>query len=206
MEETETQTKIVFVCTGNTCRSPMAEALFRSEAKRRKLDAVAYSAGISARSDRENINEKSVFVLLENGLSVENFHSRPLDKKTLSEATHLICMTDAQRDFLMDFRWELLKGEGKELENNVLSFSDLCGYEIADPYGKDVEAYRRTFDLIDRAMPRLFEKLFPEKKRVRAEKKKTKKTSEKKHAPRGKRMKRTSTRRKTIKSDPESGR
>ena len=163
MEQGQKQKTVVFVCTGNTCRSPMAEAVFRSEIKRRQVDAVAYSAGISARGgDTENINEKSVSVLLENGLSVENFHARRLDADTLAEASCIVCMTDEQRDLLMELRWEVLRKVGiEEIENNVLSFSDVCGYEIPDPYGGDMELYRKTFELINQAMPPLFDRLFP---------------------------------------------
>ena len=176
MEKTEEKKSVVFVCTGNTCRSPMAEVVFRSELKRRKIEyAEGFSAGIAARGNgEENINLKSVSVLNENGLSVENFHARRLNRETLEGAFAIVCMTDEQRDFLMDLRWDTLRKEGKggeEIENNVYSFSDLCGYQIPDPYGKDLDAYRETFRLISAAMPPLFSKFFPETEEKKEEQK-----------------------------------
>lgn len=166
MEENAKKKIIVFVCAGNTCRSPMAEAVFRSELRRRRIEgAEVYSAGLNARGDgTENINAKSAVVLAENGLSVENFHARQLDGETMRSVFAIVCMTDSQRDLLMDLRWDILRKAGEEeIENNVWSFSELCGYEIPDPYGRDLDVYRETFQRINAAMPHLFEKFFPKK-------------------------------------------
>lgn len=174
MEKTEENKRIVFVCTGNTCRSPMAEAVFSSEVRRRGLVGVqGYSAGISARGDgQENINLKSATVLAENGYTVQNVQARKLDSETLKTAFAFVCMTDSQRDYLMELRWNVLRQEGIEVqENNVYSFSELCGYEIPDPYGKDTDEYRKTFSLINAAMPPLFEKFFTEKTEEKPKKK-----------------------------------
>lgn len=168
MEKTEDKKKIVFVCAGNTCRSPMAEAVFASELKRRKIDdAEGCSAGISAKGNgAENINLKSASTLAENGLSVENFHARKLDEEILKNAFAFVCMTDEQRDYVMELRWNALrKTREEEIVNNVFSFSEICGYEIPDPYGGDVELYRKTFSLINAAMPALFERFFPATKK-----------------------------------------
>ncbi len=153
----------IFVCTGNTCRSPMAEVIFNSELRRRRIDdVVCYSAGISARE--ENINPKSIAVLAQNGFSIENFHSKKLDADALRSAYAIVCMTEEQRDYLMELRWQALKQNGEaDIENNVYAFSDICGYDIPDPYGGDVEAYQTTFSRINEAMPPLFEKFFPQK-------------------------------------------
>ncbi len=141
--------KIIFVCTGNTCRSPMAEAVLRSEFKRLNIgDVSVFSAGLEP-SKNGNINPHSAAVLSENGLSIENFASRALDEEMLTNAYAVICMTDSQRDILMDMRWNLLRRTGlSEIENNVYSFSDIAGYEIPDPFGRDKECYRLTYTKI----------------------------------------------------------
>lgn len=152
--------KVVFVCTGNTCRSPMAEAILRSELKRLDIrDVAVLSAGTHA-SETSFINAKSAAVLSENGLSLDNFNSRRLDAALLKDAYAIVCMTDALRDILMDMRWSVLRKEGfSDIENNVWSFSDLAGYEIPDPFGRDEECYRQTYRKLAEGMPVLIEKL-----------------------------------------------
>lgn len=155
--------QVIFVCTGNTCRSPMAEAIFRSEIKRLKIQGVGVlSAGIEA-AKKGNINPCSASVLSENGLSLENFNSRLLEKEMLQTAYALICMTDSQRDLLMELRWKLLREAGfAEIENNVYSFSELAGYEIPDPFGRDIDCYRLTYRKLAEGMSFVIQKLFPE--------------------------------------------
>ena len=155
--------QVIFVCTGNTCRSPMAEAIFRSEIKRLKIQGVGVlSAGIEA-AKKGNINPCSASVLSENGLSLENFNSRLLEKEMLQTAYALICMTDSQRDLLMELRWKLLRESGfAEIENNVYSFSELAGYEIPDPFGRDIDCYRLTYRKLAEGMSFVIRKLFPE--------------------------------------------
>ena len=155
--------KIIFVCTGNTCRSPMAEAVLRSELRRLNIrDDAGFSPGLEG-SENGNINPLSAGGLSENGLSIDNFSSRELDSDMLEKAYAIICMTDSQRDILMDMRWNVLRRAGfSEIENNVFSFSDIAGYEIPDPFGKDLDCYRLTYQKIVGGMSALIEKLFPE--------------------------------------------
>ncbi len=152
--------KIVFVCTGNTCRSPMAEILLKDRLEKLGLKGFTVtSAGTKAkRGDR--INPKSAQVLEENGLAVKEFASAKLTDKLAREAFAIVCMTAQQRDYLLDFRWNALRKVGEEgVENNVYTFEELTGYEILDPYGRDIECYRYVFGLLAGGMGALIEKL-----------------------------------------------
>ncbi len=117
------------------------------------------SAGIKTKRGTP-MNEKSMQVLAENGLGVEKFSATPLTDKLLSEAFLIISMTDAQRDYIMERRWVALKKVGQEAtENNTYAFSELTGYEVSDPYGRDIECYRYVFNLLSSGMPMVVEKL-----------------------------------------------
>ena len=151
---------IIFVCTGNTCRSPMAEAVFRYEAKRRGIvDILVASAGTQA-SMSGRMHPFSLRTLEMNGLTIENFSPSPLTDEAILQSFAIICMTDEQRDVVAYMRWKLLK-DSDCAENNVYAFSDFTGYQIPDPYGQGEEAYESTFAAITGGMDAIFSQLFP---------------------------------------------
>ena len=174
--------KIIFVCTGNTCRSPMAEIIFKAEMKKRNITTVTVkSAGIAA--DASGINPKSAAVLKEKGYRVGKFTSTQLDEKLLKDALMIICMTESQREKVA---YAVAKVCGVGEEKKVQSFYSLAGDEVPDPYGKDIDCYRYVFEIISMSMNKIFEKIdFPKEdltkpKRTGTSKKRQTATTEKK--------------------------
>ena len=101
---------------------------------------------------------------MDKGFDVVSFKAKPIDEKMLKQSLAIVCMTDVQRDMLMEMRWQVLRAEGEEeIENNVYSFSELAGYQVMDPYGRDKECYRYVYELIAGGMSALIEKLLPQK-------------------------------------------
>lgn len=204
--------KIVFVCTGNTCRSPMAQLLLTQHLKTLKVKGFDVRSAGTAAKKGDTINPKSAQVLQENGIECEGFSSTKLTEKLLLDAFAVVCMTEKQREYLMDMRWNALKKAGKSLddaENNVYSFAEITGYEILDPYGKDIDCYRYVFGLLSAGTSKLTEKLDLkgnawEEKPAPPKKPKTAKTDGVK-APPKKKTKKTSLQTDATKADGADG-
>lgn len=143
---------VLFVCTGNTCRSPMAEGLFRAAVADRD-DFEVSSAGVAAypggpvSTDTENL-------LRERGITLEGFGSRPVSEELIEEATHVFAMTGQHL--------AALHGMFPEHEDKfylACEFVDLpgrgVGCDVPDPIGSGAAAYRAVAETLDQAIPTL---------------------------------------------------
>ena len=92
----------------------MAEYLFRKRIETLKLTGVEVcSVGIKA-TNGTPINEKSAIILSEQGIDTSAFVSTQLGDTLLKDAFAIVCMTDSQRDLLMEMRWKVLRDAGEE--------------------------------------------------------------------------------------------
>ncbi len=131
---------ICFVCTGDTCRSVMAERIARKKATERNLDYTFTSAGFFA--DEENISENAKLALKQLGYDYSDRKSVKLTKTNAK--TLYVCVTKAHAD--------LLKGA------KVISFSSLAG-DVADPYGQDLQTYIKVAKQIEENVDVLLNKI-----------------------------------------------
>ena len=120
--------KIIFVCTGNTCRSPMAEGYLKS--KNRK-DLEVLSRGLAA--DGSAVSENSALAMKELGIDISTHVSRQLTFADIDESTVFITMSATHAD--------ILEGLGiDKMKIFVLG--------IPDPYGGDPHEYKTCRDEI----------------------------------------------------------
>ncbi|HEX7262465.1 MAG TPA: hypothetical protein VF258_11725 [Luteolibacter sp.] len=141
---------VLFVCTGNTCRSPMAEGLF-SQAVAGRDDYQVSSAGVAA-SKGAPCNPETAALLKKRGTTLDRFTSRPVSDAILATATHVFAMT---RSHLQTLEARFPKHADKFYL--VCEFAEIPGEGIAadvpDPIGLGRKAYEETAGILDIAIP-----------------------------------------------------
>ena len=121
---------IIFVCTGNSCRSPMAEGIFRALDGEKRLNLQAGSAGLFACEGME-ASPNAVKAAGELGADIAAHRARQLTAELVERAQYLVCMTAAHYDHLVqDFP--------QAADKTYL----LMNRDVADPFGGSLERYR----------------------------------------------------------------
>ncbi|MEQ9409085.1 MAG: low molecular weight protein arginine phosphatase [Fuerstiella sp.] len=139
--------RVLFVCTGNTCRSPMAEAVFRNLASQRlncaeeKLldhDIDVLSAGVAA-PDSAPASPEAVRVLRDRGVDLSQHLSQQVTDDMLTQSDLILAMTSSHLSVLQNARPDLAR-KMRLLRDD--------GRGISDPIGGDIEDYRGCADEI----------------------------------------------------------
>jgi len=140
--------KILFVCTGNTCRSSMAEAIFNNMAQEKgNSDMKATSAGIEA-IDGMPANDKAIDTLKARGIDMSAHKSRKIRSSHIEESDLVLAMTRLHKVRLLS---EYPKAQGKVF--TLLEYADdNSKLDIADPYGQSPEVYERCANELEKAI------------------------------------------------------
>ncbi|MFA9423795.1 MAG: low molecular weight protein arginine phosphatase [Sedimentibacter sp.] len=142
---------ILFVCTGNTCRSPMAEGIFKYLIKNEHIDNVNISsAGISA-YEGQKANEKAIEVLNSLGIDITNHKSRQLNNSIIDNSDLILTMTNSHKMSILKYAPKVSE-KVFTLKEFVNTFNeeiiDFRNFDIDDPFGMDYSGYYRSMEEI----------------------------------------------------------
>ncbi len=137
--QTVKKKNVIFVCTGNTCRSPMAENIFKSYlGKKRKLSRYnVSSAGLGVNSG-DSMTDNAISALKMLKITVRKKHAAHL--LTVDEAKNadlIVCMTASHKFTLREFG------------DKVKTVGEITGaHDVPDPYGGDLNEYLKTAEYL----------------------------------------------------------
>jgi len=146
--------RVVFVCTGNTCRSPLAEAIARALAERRQLGDVGFESAGTAAWAGAPASDGAMLVGLEHGLDLNAHRARQLTGEIVERADVILAMGPHHLE-----RVEALGGEGKAFLLTSYASHGKDERAISDPFGGDLDVYRVTVEELGREMERVFERI-----------------------------------------------
>ena len=140
---------ILFVCTGNTCRSPMAAALFNKIAMEKNLDVSIESAGLFA-TDGESASPEAIVAMKKYDIDLLLHHAQSINSELLEKSDIILTMTAAHKMVL-----------SPSAPNKTFTLCEFAGIDndIDDPFGGDVEEYEECADEIYKALLKVAEKI-----------------------------------------------
>ena len=153
---TETRAAVLFVCLGNICRSPLAEAAFRKASADAGLEVIADSAGTAGYHIGEPPDPRSIAEAAKHGIDISGYEGRQLETRDFTRFTHILA---ADEQNLADIRAKA----PAECSARIGLIMDIVpgreGASIADPYYDGEENFEYTWEDVEMAAEALVQEL-----------------------------------------------
>lgn len=149
--------KIMFICTGNICRSAMAEGMMKKLINEHNIDAQIYSCGVYAETgDYSTYN--AIEAMKEYEVNIENHRATNIRESKIEEMDLILCATLSHRQSVLHLYPEL-KGKVYTMKEYAKLDKNGQDMDIKDPWGYDLNVYYNCALEIKKCLERTIEEL-----------------------------------------------
>ena len=147
--------KIMFICTGNICRSAMAEKLLKKKAEELKLKIQVYSCGTSTISG-DKPTQEAIEVMEERDINLKPHRATNIIDSNIQEMDLILCATSMHKNVVSDMY--------PELKEKVFTIKEYAGeiaegLDIQDPFGYGKMKYEKCAQELEKSIDKIIKKL-----------------------------------------------
>lgn len=141
--------KILFVCLGNICRSPLAEGILRHQAKQQGLHLYVDSAGTGHWHAGEHPDERAIQIAKENGIDISKHVARKITKDDLENFDRILVADAEVYDAIVQMA---ASPERKKKIDYIMNFANPgLNLPVPDPYYGGMNGFKNVFQMLDNA-------------------------------------------------------
>lgn len=140
--------RVLFICSGNICRSPLAHALLRDQIQKNKLDWSVDSAGTHGFHEGELPDPRTLQVANDHGINMKGIISKPVTRLDKSDFDLVLVMESFHCAELISQGWQ------KNQVHLLLEYVAL-GHAVDDPYYGSKKDFEKMYSILDQAIKKL---------------------------------------------------
>ncbi len=149
--------KVLMVCLGNICRSPLAEGILKKKLEEKKIDGLVDSAGLINYHRGSQPDHRSIAVARKYSIDITTQQSRPFDKSDLQKFDYIFAMDSSNYENLLEYA---TTDEESDKIFMLLNFAGLGEKRsVPDPYYGNLTDFENVYQLLDKACSLVAEKL-----------------------------------------------
>jgi protein-tyrosine phosphatase len=148
--------RILFVCLGNVCRSPLAEGILKDKLEKNNISAKVESAGFESYHINEHPDKRAIKVAKKNGIDITDYSCRLFTTEDFDRFDRIYVMEAAN---FRDVKYFARNDDDLNKVRFLMSVISGKNEPIPDPYFGDEEGFDKTFEMLDKACEKIVEKL-----------------------------------------------